>query len=409
MAANDFHFDTRAVHAGRDTGPVQDPREPRPEGMGSPVAPGIQPSTSYHFDEVASLYRAFDHPSAGYVYARHGGPTNAGFAGAVAALEETDGAVAYASGMAAIHAALLACEVGPGDTIVAGRDLYGATQTLLTSVFGAQGVRTTLVDATNLHQVGEAVTRLRPKLLYVETISNPLLRVVDLPALAQIARDAGARLLVDNTFASPYLCRPVAFGAAAAIHSATKYLSGHGDVTAGVVAAGATLLPPLQLAARLLGATLGAFDAWLAMRGLRTLSLRVARQCDSARRIALELRQHRKIGAVHYPGLASHPQHDLADRLFAGRGFGGVLSIELKDGGNAGAARFMDALRLILPAPTMGDIYSLALYPAGTSHRGLTPEQRAALGIGDNLVRLSIGIEDVADLLADLDQSLAAV
>ncbi|MGH2351730.1 MAG: trans-sulfuration enzyme family protein [Chloroflexota bacterium] len=404
-----WSFETRAVHGGRESGSLPDTEASHPGGLGRPVAPGIQPSSGYSFAELAQLNQAFDDPRAGYVYARNGSPTADAFARAVAGLEGTDGAVAFSSGMAAIHAMLLAAELGPGDSIVAGRDLYGATQTLLTTVFAPHGVSLHLIDATDLDAVRSAVQKVRPRVLYVETISNPLLRVADVPGLAEIARQAGATLVVDNTFASPYLCRPGELGAHAVVHSATKYLNGHGDVTAGVVAAGADLLTQLRTVARLTGGTLGAFDAWLALRGLRTLPLRMARHCANGATVAAHLAMQRRVGQVHYPGLPNHPQHTLASRLFGGHGFGGVVSFELQDAGPREVARFMDALRLILPAPTMGDVYSLALYPAQSSHRGLTPEQRAALGIGDNLVRLSIGIESCDDLLADLDQALAAL
>jgi cystathionine gamma-synthase/methionine-gamma-lyase len=310
--------------------------------------------------------------------------------------------------MAAIHAALLAAGIVPGDAIVASRDLYGATQTLLTGIFGGQGVRAHLADATDLDGFVAAIRSLRPKVVYVETISNPLLRIPDIGAIAAAARAAGAELIVDNTFASPYLCRPIEWGAGVVVHSATKYLGGHGDLTAGVVATRAELLDQVRLVSRLVGGTLGAFDAWLALRGLRTLPLRLERQCAIAQAVAEHLARHPRVAAVNYPGLPLHPQHALAQRLFGGRGFGGVLSFEIEGAGVARVTRFMDALRLVLPAPTMGDVYSLCLHPARASHRGLTPAHRAALGIGDGLVRLSVGIEDAGDLIADLDQALAA-
>ncbi len=405
---SDFHFDTRAVHAGRDAGPIQDPDEPRPEGMGTPVVPGIQPSSGYYFESLDALDQAFDDPSRGYVYARHGGPTTAAFARAVADLEGADGALAFGSGMAAIHAVLLAAEVGPGKGIVASRDLYGATQGLLTNVFVPQGVQVRLVDATDSAATRRAIEAERPRVVYVETISNPLMRLVDLPALAEAARAVGALLVVDNTFASPYVCRPLEHRADAVVHSATKYLAGHGDVTAGVVAAREALLPGLGLVSRLVGGTLGAFDAWLALRGLRTLSLRMERHCANAMHVATSLAKHPRVGRVFYPGLPDHPQHALAGRLFGGRGYSGILSFELKDAGAREVRRFMDALRLVLPAPTMGDVYSLALYPAQASHRGLTAQQRAALGIGDNLIRLSCGVEAAEDIIRDVAQALEA-
>jgi cystathionine gamma-synthase/methionine-gamma-lyase len=406
---DEWAFETRAVHGGRDGGPVQDPDEPRPEGLGTPVAPGIQVSSGYYFPHLGELNRAFEDPNEGYVYARHGGPTTDLFAQAVASLEGADGAVSFASGMAAIHAALLVAEVGPEDTIVVGRDLYGATQTLLTTIFATQGVRVRLVDVTNIEAAQAAVAEAHPKVVYVETISNPLLRIPNLVALAECAHQAGAAFVMDNTFASPFLCRPAELGADVVVHSVTKYLSGHGDVTAGVVAAKREFLAPLQTVARLVGGTLGPFEAWLALRGVRTLPLRMERHCANALRLAERLRAHPAVQKVHYPGLADHPQHELARRLFGGRGFGGVVSFEIREAGAAEVARFMDGLRLVLPAPTMGDVYSLALYPAQASHRGLTPEQRTALGIGDNLVRISVGIEAADDIIADVEEALAAV
>jgi cystathionine beta-lyase/cystathionine gamma-synthase len=400
-------FETLAVQAGRDSGALSDPRGGRPGGLGRPVSPGIHPSSSFAFERLEELERAFGDPAEGYVYARHGSPTTDTLARAVAALEGAPGAVPFASGMAAIHGVLLAAGVAVGDTIVAGRDVYGATQTLLSTVLANAGVRLCSVDATDTAAVAEAVGGSRPRVVFVETVSNPLLRLVDLPAVARIARDGGARLVVDNTFATPYLCRPLALGAHAVVHSVTKYLGGHGDLTAGVVAAEEALLDPLRTTARLGGATLGAFDAWLALRGTRTLPLRMERHCQNAAAVAAHLAQHPRVGMVHYPGLPSHPQHALARRLFEGRGFGGVVSCTLEGAGPAEVSRFMDALRLFTPAPTMGDVYSLALYPARSSHRGLTPEARAALGIGDDLVRLSVGIEGLTDLLKDLDQALA--
>ena len=404
-----WRFETRVVHGGRDAGPVQDPEEPRPEGLGTPVVPGIQVSSGYYFPRLRELNRAFEDPSEGYVYARHGGPTTDLFGQGVAQLEGTDGAVSFASGMAAIHAALLAAEVGPGAGVVAARDLYGATQTLLTNVFGAQGVPVRLVDMTDLEATRAAVLEGRPRVVYVETISNPLLRVADLPALAEIAHESGALLVVDNTFASPYLCRSREQGADLVVHSVTKYLSGHGDVTAGVCAGPERLLPQLGLVARLVGGTLGPFEAWLALRGVRTLALRMERHCVNAARVAAFLEDYPRVERVYYPGLQSHAHHALAGRLFGGRGFGGVVSFEIRGADMEAVGRFMDALRLVLPAPTMGDVYSLALYPAQASHRGLTPEQRAALGIRDNLVRLSIGIEAVEDIIKDVKQAFGAV
>jgi cystathionine beta-lyase/cystathionine gamma-synthase len=409
VGVDGWSFDTLAVQAGRETGPLAGPAEGRPGGLGRPVSPAIHPAASYAYPHLEDLDRAFDDPAAGYVYARHGSPTGDQLALAVAALEGMAGGVAFASGMAAIHAALLAAGTIPGDTVVAGRDLYGATLTLLDAILARSGVRLRLVDATNLDALRTAVEEARPRAVFVETMSNPLLRIPDLPAVAEIARAAGATLIVDNTFASPYLCRPGRLGAPMVVHSATKYLGGHGDLTAGVVLAETAFLAPLRLVARLVGGTLGAFDAWLALRGLRTLPLRLERHCANGAAVAAHLARHPLVRQVHYPGLASHPQHALAGRQFGGRGYGGVVSFAIEGAGGAEVARFIAALRLFTPAPSMGDVYSLVLYPARASHRGLTGAQRAVLGIGDDLVRLSVGVEGINDLLADLDHALAAV
>ncbi len=242
----------------------------------------------------------------------------------------------------------------------------------------------------------------------METVSNPLLKVADLPALADIAHRYGAALLVDNTFATPYLVRPLALGADIVVHSATKYLGGHGDVLAGVVITPAARREALMEVLKTTGANLGPVEAWLLLRGLRTLVLRVERQFANALTVARWLEAHPRIARVLYPGLPSHPQHERAARLFGGRGFGGIVTFELKDAGQREVFRFLDRLRLCIPATSLGDIQTLVLYPAHSSHRGLSPEERAALGITDGMVRLSVGIEAVEDILSDLGRALTS-
>jgi cystathionine gamma-synthase/methionine-gamma-lyase len=221
-----------------------------------------------------------------------------------------------------------------------------------------------------------------------------------------MARGVGAALIVDSTFSSPYLFRPLEHGADYAVHSATKYLGGHGDVMAGVVACSAERGHDLRERQKLLGANLGPQEAWLALRGLKTLALRMRQHCANAQAVAEWLAGQPAVAGVNHPGLPGHPQHELAARLFGGRGFGGMLSFDLKDAGQADVFRFMEALELVLPATTLGDIYSLTLYPAHSSHRQVGPEVRAALGIGDGLVRLSVGIEEADDIITDLGQAL---
>ena len=398
----DWSLETRAVHAGRVEGDRKGgDRKGRPY---IPTVPPIHPSVTYSYERMEDLDEAF--ATGGYVYTRHGNPTVAALEEAVAALEDGETAVAFASGMAAIHGALLAVGARAGTAVVAARDLYGATYVLLDRLLRSQGVSVRFVEVTDLAAVEAACAELRPVALLVETVSNPLLKVADLPALAEVAHRHGAALLVDNTFATPYLVRPLALGADLVIHSATKYLGGHGDVLAGVVVTSAARREVLMDVLKTTGANLGPLEAWLLLRGLRTLVLRVQRQCTSALAVAQWLESHPRVGRVLYPGLPSHPQHELAARLFGGRGFGGIVTFELKDAGREEVFRFMDRLRLCIPATSLGDIQTLVLYPAHSSHRGLRPEERAALGITDGMVRISVGIEAVEDILADLAQAL---
>ncbi|MDW7990915.1 MAG: PLP-dependent aspartate aminotransferase family protein [Anaerolineae bacterium] len=392
-------METRAVHAGRLI--PGDDRDRRPF---IPTVPPIHPSVTYYYGRMEDLDAAFD--AEGYVYARHGSPTVAALEEAVAALEEGETAMAFASGMAAVHAALLAAGARAGTAVVAARDLYGATYLLLDRLLRSQGVNVRFVDVTDLAEVEAACAEVCPVVLLVETVSNPLLKVADLPALAEIAHRYGAAFLVDNTFATPYLVRPLSLGADFVIHSGTKYLGGHGDVLAGVVVTSAARREALMEVLKTMGANLGPMEAWLLLRGLRTLVLRVERQFASAQAVARWLEAHPRIARVLYPGLPSHPQHDLALRLFGGRGFGGIVTFELKDAGREEVFRFMDRLRLCVPATSLGDVQTLVLYPARSSHRSLTPEERASLGITEGMVRISVGIEAVEDILADLEEDM---
>lgn len=399
LSGKSFH--TRAVHAG----------EPRHKEDGRPVVGPIHPSVGYTFTDSRQLDAVLGGEQEGYVYStRYANPTVAAFETAVANLESGETATAFASGMAAIHMALLAAGAQAGTAVVAAADVYGATYTLLQQTLARQGTAVRFVDVLDLDAVQKTVAARRPAALLVETISNPLMKVADLPRLAEIAHAHGALLLVDNTFCSPYLVNPLNFGADVVIHSATKFLAGHGDVMAGVVVSSAAFkaerMTPLT---KHIGSTPGPFEAWLALRGLKTLPLRMARQGDGALAIAQWLNEHPKIGRVYYAFLPDHPQRELMHTLSGGKGGGGVLSFEIKDAGKAQVFAFMDALQLIQPATSLGDIYSLLLYPAISSHRTLTPAERHDLGIGDGLVRLSVGIEDVADVQADLAQALEVI
>ena len=396
-----WSFDTLVAHAGESH--VGD-------AAGSewrPTATPIHNASGFFMPSLDALDEVFAGTKEGYFYTRDGNPTVRAFEEAVAALESAPIVGAFGSGMAAIYGALLAADVRPGDHIVATQDLYGLTRTLFTTHMADFGVRTTFVDMTDLASVARALDD-GAKVLYLETISNPLVKVLDLAALVKLARAADAKTIVDNTFASPYLLRPIEYGADLVVHSATKYIGGHGDVTGGTVAAADEATGrKVHYQAKLLGAVLGPNEAWLAHRGLKTLSLRMARQCDNALAVARWLADEAGVERVHYPGLPDHPQHELAGWLLGGR-FGAMLAFDLLDGERSRVGRFMDALTLIAPAPTLGDVRTLTLYPAVASHRGLTPEERRAVGIGDGLVRLSVGIEEPADLIEDLRQGLRA-
>lgn len=389
---------TEAVHGGE--------RAPRPDY--TPVSTPIHHSVGYLYDDMTDLDAVFGGQQAGYVYTRYGSPTVTAFERVMAGVEGAEDAVAFASGMAAVHAALLGSGARAGTTIVSSADVYGATYALLERSLSTLGVKTCFVDITDLDQVRQAVNAERPAAVLCEIISNPLVKVADVPALVEIAHGAGAALIVDNTFATPYLYRPLAHGADYVVHSATKYIGGHGDVMAGVVACSAERALDLRERQKLLGANLGPQEAWLALRGIKTLPLRMRQHCANAMEVARWLVGQRAVAGVNYPGLPEHPQHELAGRLFEGRGFGGMMSFDLRGAGRQEVFGFMEALRLVLPATTLGDVYSLTLYPAHSSHRMLSPQARAAIGIGDGLVRLSVGIEAAEDIIADLAQALEA-
>ncbi len=390
---------TIAVHAGERAAPDNY----------TPVVGPIHPTVGFDYGSMDDTDAVFAGTRDGYVYPRYGSPTVTAFETLVAELEGGEAAHAFASGMSALHAALLVAGVRAGTAVVAALDLYGATTTLLQRLLSEQGTIVRQVDLSDSNAVEAALIETRAIALVAETISNPLLKVADISALATLAHRHGAQLLIDNTFASPYLCNPLSFGADFSVHSATKYIGGHGDVMAGVVVTSAENRRKLYELNKLVGGVLGPFEAWLAMRGCKTLPLRVRQQCANAARLAGWLAAHPQIAQVNYPGLAGHPQHDLAKQMFGGRGYGGVLSFEIAGAAKSAAFRFMEALELCQPATTLGDIYTLVLHPATSSHRSLTAEQRAQVGIGEGLVRLSAGIEEAEDIIADLAQALGRI
>lgn len=388
-------FASRSVHAGEHA--------PRPAF--SPTATPIYLSNSFSYDDTESLDDAFANDHDSFVYSRHGNPTVRALEHAIASLEEADDALVVGSGMAALHVAILN-EVQAGSRVVASLDLYGTTSALLTNLFATIGVKTTFADVIDLDSLRRVVAEIKPRVLLVETISNPLLRVADIAGIAAIAREHKARLIVDNTFASPFLVNPLGLGAHTVVHSTTKYLSGHGDVTGGAIASDEARVGEMRELNKLGGAVQGPFEAWLTLRGIKTLPLRMREQCRNAGTVANWLAGHLRVAQVHYPGLCNP---ETAASQFRNDGRGAMVSFDIREAGRDEVFAFLKSLKLVRSAVTLGDVYTLALYPAMSSHRALTAEQRTAVGIGDGLIRLSVGVEDVEDVIADLDQGFDSI
>lgn len=402
-----YHFDTRLVHAGER--PARRAEAPRY----TPTSAPIHTSTTFLYPTVEALDEAFASGGEQVTYTRWGNPTVQTLEALMADLEGGRGAVATGSGMAALYLALLAAGTPRGNTqpaprcILASQDLYGTTETLLRDFFAAQGVGVSYCDTSDLGEVKAAIQHHHPDVVLLEALSNPLLKWADIEAIAHYAHAADARVIVDATLATPVLVRPLEQGADIVVHSATKYLSGHADATGGVlVARTGLLLDTARRYAIQLGMCLGPFEARLIARGIRTLGLRMRRQCENALAVAQALQKHPRIRRVIYPGLPEHPHHNLMSLHTCGL-FGGLIAFELADATRASAFAFINRLELILPATSLGDIYSLITYPPIASHRELTEAERAAHGIGEGLLRLSVGIEDSGDIIADLEQALA--
>jgi cystathionine gamma-synthase/methionine-gamma-lyase len=378
---------------------------------GAPTVRPIYTSTTYLHPDTERLDQAFAENATGeqaFVYARQGNPNTHALEHVLATAEGGVGAVVTGSGMAAIQGALMAAGLSVGSKILVAQDLYAVTLNLLRTAFVPLGVQVVCRDLCGA-EAGETIRTEEPDVVLVETISNPLVKVTDLDAISAAAREVGAISLIDSTFCTPYLVQPLAHGFDLVVHSATKYIGGHGDSTAGVVISGKhSLLQHIRSYTPLLGAILGPFDSYLTMRGLKTLALRMERHCANALQIAHFLQRHPAVARVHYPGLTCHPQHELASRLLRQGLYGGLLSFELHAQSREAAFRFMNELRLCLPVTTLGDIHSQVSYPAISSHRSISAQERQRCGITDGCIRLSAGIEGVQDILADLDQALHA-
>jgi len=402
MADEDTKLDiaTRLVHSGERKTPLD----------AQSVATPIYATATFTYDSMEDIDRVFSGEKQGFIYTRHGNPTLNALEQAIQALEEGATTCAYSTGMAALHAALFACDLKPGATVVASQDLYGATTGLLNTVFGSFGIKTVATDFSNLDQLRAAVLEAKPSVLVAETISNPLLKVCDIEACAEIAREVGARLIVDNTFASPYLCQPLKFGADLVVHSATKYLGGHADAMGGLVVSKDEFdSVALVGVMKLVGGVLSVWDAHQILRGIKTLGVRLDRQCENARVLAELLRKDQRIAEVYYPGFLSAVDLMVTRRMLRKPYSGALVSIKLKDDTREGAFRFMNALRLCVRSTSLGDVFTSVLHPATASHRDLTPNRRQELGITDGLIRISVGIESVDDLIADIQRALGEV
>ena len=388
-------FSTRALAAWKE---LDDALRSRP------LAPPLYQTATFGFDDMEHFASVAETKiEGGYLYTRWANPTVDAIAHVVASLEGAEATACFASGMGAIAGAVTAF-AATGDHVVSASQLYGGTHGLFSNVLRRSGVEVVKVDVTDLGAVERAFTE-RTTVLYCETLGNPSLPVAHLDGLAAMAHARGARLVVDATFTPPSILRPIEHGADVVVHSATKYLGGHGDITAGVVSGSAGDVAQIRHLQLETGGILAPFEAWLLGRGLQTLSLRTERICDNALALARFLEGHAGVERVLYPGLSSHPDHDLAKRLLGER-FGGMLAFNIA-GGVAAGRRFMERVSVAVPAASLGGTKTLVVHPASITHTQLSKSERAAVGLTDGLVRVSVGIEDIEDLTVDFDEALS--
>lgn len=375
-------FNTKTIHAGQE-----------PEETSGAVMPPIF-QTSTYAQQAPNQHKGYD-------YARVGNPTRTALEKMIAGLEGADEAACFASGVAAMDA--LMKMLRPGDHVITTNDLYGGSYRLFTKVFEPYGIEFTFVDMTDPDKVKAAI-RSETKLMWIETPTNPLLRIVDIAALVELAKPKGILTVVDNTFASPYLQRPLELGADAVLHSATKYLAGHSDVIHGAVASSnQEIMENLRFQTKTSGAVPGPMDCYLTLRGIKTLSVRVQRSVDNAKKIASFLNSHPEVDSVNYPGLSSHPQHEIAKKQMDD--FGAMLSFTLKDDSIEAAVKFMSNTRIFTLAESLGGVESLISHPASMTHGSIPKDVREKAGLKDSLIRISVGIEDEDDLIEDLEQA----
>lgn len=385
---------TRAIHHGY-----------APASHSHALTPPVHMTSTFVFPDTATGSALFAGETEGHIYSRISNPTLALLESRIANLEGAEAGLATASGMGAISATLWTL-TKPGDEIITDKTLYGCTFAFMRDGLSRFGVKVTHVDLTDPENLAAAISD-QTRIVYFETPANPNMRLVDIAAMSAIAKRAGALTVVDNTYASPMLTRPIELGADFVVHSATKYLGGHGDLVAGIVCGRADLIHDIRMVGvkDMTGSVMAPLTAMLVMRGLKTLQLRMARHCENGQTVAEWLEQHPAVSTVYYPGLPSHPQHDLARRQMSA--FGGMIAFELRGGYSVGTA-MMDRLTLIQRAVSLGDAESLIQHPASMTHSTYSPEERREHGISDGLVRLSVGLEDIEDILADLEAALAS-
>jgi cystathionine beta-lyase/cystathionine gamma-synthase len=386
-------FTTRAIHDGTESHAIAE----------EPVGQPIWLTADYLYESLEHYADVMNDRRPGYVYGRTSNPTNVALHRVLASLEGAEAALSFASGMGALHSTLTAL-VESGGHVIAQRTVYGGTFELLHAILPGYGIRTSFVDAT-MEAVSAAIGPETCAVL-VETVANPTFRVTDVPAVAAACADAGVPLVVDNTVATPYLFRPLEVpGVTAVMHSTSKYIGGHSDLIGGSVAGSGEIIDRIRHMRLDQGTNDGTFDAWLALRGVQTLALRVERQCANAERVAAMLDSHPKVAEVGYSGLPNHPDHELAAKLFDGPRFGAMLSFSLRGGYSAASAACRE-LRVARVGSSFGGLHTEVCHPATTSHRQLSPEDLAAAGIGDGLIRVSVGAEDADDLIEDFDRAL---
>lgn len=390
-------FESQVVHAG-------DRKRTPPKG--TPSTTPIYLSSTYFYDTAETLDRIFGHEEEGPSYSRYTNPTNEALEELTTALEGGFGSLATCSGMTALQLAFQAALLDKAPRIVSANAIYGATMKMLDVVLAGLNIETTYVNICDLKSVQETVEKVKPGAVFMESISNPMLRVGDVAEVAKIAKANGATLLVDSTFSTPMLQRPLAAGANMVVHSATKYFAGHGDVLGGLIISDEEHHQTVRMLSRVVGGGLGPFESYLTMRGIKTLALRFERQCQNAAQLAQWLCSHPRVERVHYCGNPQHPDAAVIAKSFAPGLYGAILSFQIRDADRAGVMQFMNRLKMIVPGTSLGDVHTLLLYPVIASHRDVSPKLRERQGITENLVRISAGIEAIEDIKADLDAAL---